>query len=236
MTKLNRTTFIAGSALCLCGVVHAKQPETTPPPEAQQSTPPPPATQMPPETQPQSTAPPPATQQPPRTQQPGTPPDQPTSQSPTAGSTPQQGTGGQEMGATTPETSRQAAAGQPAMAGVPVLMMVVPVEVANASRNPAESGCWAQLYDDENYRGDRFTLVGPVDMPNMSGPFGVNWSDIDSIRTGPAATVTIYDNTNFRDRAAKIQSGQEIPELGEKLGFFEEVRSIQISCSPPARG
>lgn len=56
-------------------------------------------------------------------------------------------------------------------------------------------GCWAQLYDGENFQGNQLTLVGPVDMSNMRTAFGTDSSgEFDSIMAGPRATVTVYDN------------------------------------------
>ena len=102
------------------------------------------------------------------------------------------------------------------------------------SEAATQDGCWARLYEGDNFEGDSFTLVGPVDLSNMQGPFGVDWSDTSSIEAGPKAAVTVYDNINFRDRAAQIKAGQRVPELGDRLGLFENVNSIRISC-PQAR-
>jgi hypothetical protein len=137
-----------------------------------------------------------------------------------------------------------------AQAAVPavITMLVLPAQpLAGASPDDSDSskqasqaatagGCWAKLYGAPNYQGDTFTLVGPVDMSNMKGPFGADWSDVHSIKTGPKAKVTIYDNINFRDRAAQIKAGQDVPELSRKLGFFEDVSSMRIDCQPGSAG
>jgi hypothetical protein len=138
------------------------------------------------------------------------------------------------------KTTRQAAAtrsdkdsAQGTAVAMPFVMFVVPVQTADASDNPTKGECWAKLYDGENFTGDSFTLIGPVELSNMTGPFGVDWEDVSSIQTGPEANVTIYDNINFKDRAAKIGSGKEVRELSTRLGFFEEVESMRVDCAQP---
>jgi Ni/Co efflux regulator RcnB len=115
----------------------------------------------------------------------------------------------------------------------PMLMVLVPVAQPTTTQAAMRDGCWAKLYTNEKYGGDALTLIGPVDMPTMAGPFGVNWSNqIESVQTGPRTTLTIYDEERYRDRAATIRPGQEVPDLeDEKLGFFEDFRSMKISCA-----
>lgn len=113
-----------------------------------------------------------------------------------------------------------------------MLMLMVPVAVETKTNDTLADGCWAKLYDGYNYGGDSFTIVGPSDMADMTGPFGVDWEDkVSSIKTGPKATVTIYDNEDFRDRAASIKPGQEVPQITEKMGLFEEFNSMRIKCA-----
>jgi hypothetical protein len=117
-----------------------------------------------------------------------------------------------------------------------MLVVMVPVAQPTLAQAAMRDGCWAKLYTDQKYRGDVLTLVGPVDMPSMSGPFGVNGTDgVESVQTGPRATLTIYDERDYRDRAATIRPGEEVPDLeDEKLGFFEDFRSLRISCGGTA--
>jgi hypothetical protein len=130
------------------------------------------------------------------------------------------------------DSSSRAAGSNPANP-TPMLMVLVPVAQPTTTQAAMRDGCWARLYTNEKYGGDALTLVGPVDMPTMSGPFGVNWSNqIESVQTGPRTTLTIYDNERYRDRAATIRPNQEVPDLeDEKLGFFEDFRSMKISCA-----
>lgn len=111
----------------------------------------------------------------------------------------------------------------------PLAVVLVPVLIAEKQ----DLGqCWAKLYTDENFSGDQLSLVGPVDMPNMRTPFGRDWSgEFESIAIGPKATVTIYDNENYAQKAATFKPGQRVSKLDKKLGFFEQVRSVKIACA-----
>jgi hypothetical protein len=111
--------------------------------------------------------------------------------------------------------------------GVPETVMV-PMEF---KVEPQAKGCWVELYTKEGFRGDRLTLVGPLDMPKMRGPFGAQWeNEVESIKTGPKATVTIFDNDNFAQRSEKVGPNQEIPELGNRMELFDNFRSMQVAC------
>lgn len=113
-------------------------------------------------------------------------------------------------------------------ANVPVVVMV-PLKL---NLQEEAKGCWAKLYDREKYQGENMMLVGPVDLPQMRGPMGLSWENkIESVETGPKAQVVIYDNENFRDRNKIVTPGSKIPELSEKMGFFDDIRSLRLSCT-----
>lgn len=111
---------------------------------------------------------------------------------------------------------------------MPVLIVVPTIVTAETA---TKSGCWAKLYNEKNFTGDSFTLVGPIDMANMRGPFGISWENkVRSMETGPKASVTIFDNEGFRDKDAKIAANKKVPEMDNKLGLFDNFRSMKISC------
>jgi hypothetical protein len=142
-----------------------------------------------------------------------------------------------------PQTGANPAAAQNQTAGNP------PLTVANPRSDPASKvttvvvllpvqqagdqlggGCWVRFYDEPGYRGANLTLVGPVDMPKMEVP-GSLWRDWDSVVVGPRATVTTFDNENFRDRTARLNSGAHVADLhASKLGWFDEVHSAKVNC------
>lgn len=93
------------------------------------------------------------------------------------------------------------------------------------------NGCWARLYTDENFRGEVLSVVGPVDIANASVG-GFEWGRrFNSIVVGPKATLTAYDNDNYQQRTATFRSAQRVQDLDEKMGFFENIRSLRVVCA-----
>lgn len=124
---------------------------------------------------------------------------------------------------------QQSSAGGTARPGAPMIVLV-PMVVASAP--DFSNGCWARLYDSTNFRGNTLSLVGPVDMPDMRTAFGTDWSgQFDSVEVGPKARLTVYDNENYREKAATFKPGQKVADLDEKLGFFEDISSVKIACT-----
>lgn len=119
----------------------------------------------------------------------------------------------------------QKAGGNPA-----AILLLIPVD-APEQNQWRKKGCWAKFHDDQNYKGDNLTLVGPVDMADMAGPFGIDWKGkISSVETGPKARVLVYDNENFKDLVATFKPGQKSPDVSKKMGFFDEFSSVKIAC------
>ena len=137
------------------------------------------------------------------------------------------GTASGTAGSTTSGT----AANQRSNPTLPVTAVLVLLPAAQGADPNLGNGCWVRFYDNQNFRGESLTLVGPVDMANMDAP-GDAWQDWDSAIVGPKARVTTYDNENFNDRTATLSPGARIPDLRDrKLGWFEEVKSARVSCS-----
>ena len=113
---------------------------------------------------------------------------------------------------------------------VPVIVMV-PMQV---SRDLAtDKGCWVKLYDKRNFEGDSLLLIGPINVAKMIDPFGGNWENrIYSLKTGPNANVTIYNNRDFRDEDKFIDPDKKIPDMSNELGLFRNFRSIMLGCIP----
>lgn len=110
---------------------------------------------------------------------------------------------------------------------VPVLMFV-PVEV---STELERKGCWVKFFDKKDFQGDSLLLSGPINLPRMTGPFGYDWEDkVRSLKTGPKANLTIYDNRDYRDQNKFIGPNKNVPDISEKMGFFENFRSMMLSC------
>src|ERR1700682_4436166 len=41
------------------------------------------------------------------------------------------------------------------------MVMLVPVEISDPAM---KSGCWAQFFDERNFKGDVITLIGPLEL------------------------------------------------------------------------
>ena len=124
-----------------------------------------------------------------------------------------------------------------ASSGAPFIVLV---PIAIATTETFGDGCWVRLYDRTNFSGNQLSLVGPVDMPNMRTAFGTDWGgEFDSIAVGPKATVTVYDNEYYKDKAATFKPNEKIANMGDKqIGPFEDIRSLKIACaggSPTAK-
>jgi len=93
------------------------------------------------------------------------------------------------------------------------------------------TGCWARLFRGENFTGEGITVAGPVDLPKSELPPAFQWGgSFDSLEVGPKATLTAFDNEDYTDRSAVFEPGLRVPDLDEKLGQLEKIRSLRITC------
>jgi hypothetical protein len=80
--------------------------------------------------------------------------------------------------------------------------------------------CWAEFFQDSQYAGKQFRLEGPVQLENLSNVHGENWeSRIESLKVGPKASVTVYENTNFK---LTLKEMEKYPDLLRSLGLTEK--------------
>lgn len=150
-----------------------------------------------------------------------------------SGQSGQQGTSAQGSGTTSASKGKsgQTASNKGRDAKAPVYLLV-PVETAS-NDSAMKNGCWAKLYSRDNYGGDMLTLVGPTMLSDMdsAGFFGLNWDDrVESLELGPKATMTVYDNENYRDQVAKFNAGQRVADVSRRTGMFDEFASLRIDC------
>jgi hypothetical protein len=92
-------------------------------------------------------------------------------------------------------------------------------------RNAANEGCWARLYDAENFIGHSLTLVGPAEMPNMDGTFR-------SIEVGPNATLVAFSDDGFADETGRFGPGNRAANLRGPEGS-DEFESLRLTCTQP---
>ncbi|ODT65028.1 MAG: hypothetical protein ABS69_19505 [Nitrosomonadales bacterium SCN 54-20] len=110
---------------------------------------------------------------------------------------------------------------------IPILMFV-PFPVSAELEN---KGCWVKFFDRKNFQGDTLFLSGPVNLPQLIGPFGYNWENkVRSVKVGPRANLTIFDNHNYRDEDKFLDAGADIANLSKEMGFFDNFRSMVLNC------
>lgn len=109
------------------------------------------------------------------------------------------------------------------------VIMLVPVEISNKA---LESGCWAQFYDQRNFKGEILTLVGPADLSSSDKGSGRQFKrNIDSLVLGPKATLKVFEHQMFKDKAIDFVANSREPGLIKKLGIGGRIQSLQLKCT-----
>lgn len=110
------------------------------------------------------------------------------------------------------------------------MVVLVPVEI----QNPAlAAGCWAQLYDEREFKGNMVTLVGPMELQSLDKSTGRQLRrNIDSVVLGPKASLTVYEHRMFKDRAVNFAPNAREGGLITKLGPTGRIESLQLRCNP----
>jgi len=81
-------------------------------------------------------------------------------------------------------------------------------------------GCWAEFFENSQYSGKRFLLEGPAQLENLKNINGENWDlRIDSLKTGPKAKVTVYENPDFKLTLTEMAKS---PTLMRSMGLTEK--------------
>jgi hypothetical protein len=112
-----------------------------------------------------------------------------------------------------------------------VVWFVVPVAM-QAQGDAMSKGCWVRLYSGDNFEGRYVSVVGPASIPEMVSPYGTGMNNWESAVVGPNATVTTYDDDNYRSRNATLRANQRYADLDDsKLGLFDDIESMKVSCS-----
>jgi len=83
-----------------------------------------------------------------------------------------------------------------------------------------DKDCWVEFFQESDYAGDHFRLEGPVKMEHLRDVRGENWeSRIDSLKVGPKAKVTVFENPNFK---LTLKEMAKYPDLLKSLGLTEK--------------
>ena len=109
------------------------------------------------------------------------------------------------------------------------ILLLVPIEASKQSMN---SGCWAQLFDKRNFKGEALTLLGPMELDSADKAAGRQFRrELDSLATGPKATLTFYEHRMFKDRSVQFPPNAKEGGLIKKLGFSGRIQSVKLECS-----
>ena len=108
------------------------------------------------------------------------------------------------------------------------IILLMPVEGSNKA---LEGGCWAQFYDERNYKGDVMTLVGPAEVGSADKGTGRQFKrNIDSLVLGPKA-MKVYEHQMFKDKSVDFAPNSREPGLVKRLGLGGRIQSLQLTCT-----
>jgi hypothetical protein len=126
--------------------------------------------------------------------------------------------------------AQQDTKGQPKADNQPApVVLLVPVEVSDPAM---KNGCWAQLYNERNFKGDMFTIVGPMQIDATDkGAAKELHKNLDSLVIGPKATLTAYEHKLFKDKSVQFGPNSKEPGLVKKLGFTGRIESLKLDCA-----
>ena len=109
-----------------------------------------------------------------------------------------------------------------------LILMLVPIEISSPAM---QAGCWAQLYDERNFKGDTFTMAGPIVIASTDKAHGRQMRrNIDSLVIGPKATLTVFEHRMFKDRSVSFGPNTKEAGLIKKLGFSGRIESLKLDC------
>lgn len=118
-----------------------------------------------------------------------------------------------------------------------------------------DKDCWADFFEESQYAGKDLRLEGPAQLENLTKVNGDNWERrIHSIKVGPKAKVTVYQNPRFEltltemakkpeflsawgiteqdikeDSELIFTANENIHDLGD-FNFHKKVRSLKVDC------
>jgi hypothetical protein len=83
-----------------------------------------------------------------------------------------------------------------------------------------DQDCRVDFFEGAQYKGEHFQLAGPVQLKNLKDVNGTNWdSRIDSLKVGSGATLTVFENPDFRLSSTEMANH---PELMKSWGITEK--------------
>jgi Beta/Gamma crystallin len=135
------------------------------------------------------------------------------------------------------------------------LFIIMLLSISTANAYAEDKDCWADFFEHSQYAGKHLLLVGPAKLENLNKVNGEDWNlRIHSIKVGPKAKVTVYQNPRFElpipkmlekpdlmkawgiteqdikeDSELIFNENATIHDLGD-FGFHKKIRSLKVEC------
>jgi len=106
------------------------------------------------------------------------------------------------------------------------------VEAADMEMKMVDKNCWIEIFEDDNYDVDdpHVKIQGPKEFATMKNLEGKDWAnDIESVIVGSNASVSAYEDKDFKGTEITFAPSQRVPNLG-KLDMANDIESMKITC------
>ena len=107
------------------------------------------------------------------------------------------------------------------------------VEAADTEMKMVDKNCWIEIFEDDNYDADdpHVKIQGPKEFATMKNLEGKDWAnDIESVIVGSNASVSAYEDKEFKGTEITFAPNQRVPNLG-KLDMANDIESMKITCA-----
>lgn len=113
---------------------------------------------------------------------------------------------------------------------IPPLILLDPTEIR--SHPTSARGCWVWMFPQPGLKGEHDVAVaGPIALSSLHTPAGLDWHNkAESLIVGPKATVTVYENQDFRGESKVFAPGAQIGHLRKEGKLIQSIDSLKISC------
>ncbi len=139
--------------------------------------------------------------------------------------------------------------------GVKALLILILLLGSGSAVLAKTNDCWADFFEDSQFKGKHFRLKGPVQLGSLLKVNGENWDKrIESILVGPKTTLTVFENKNFKltlkemanhpvlmkslgitkqdileDSEIIFRPNSKVHSFGE-YNFYHKIRSLKVDC------
>jgi hypothetical protein len=93
-------------------------------------------------------------------------------------------------------------------------------------------GCWAHVFEDDNFNGPSLVVEGPRELANLDSLDDYRFFDSpgDSLIVGPNARVTLYEDERFTGNTVAARRNQRIADVSARFQAFESMESMKVPC------